>query len=334
MALEQMATARLGKDVVDLEDVTYGCPVERAGPCCATSRGGWRRGSGSASSASTARARPRCCGCSWATSGPTSGRVKRGETVRTAMLTQEVRELDEVNDLRVQEAVEKVRGSVRIGDRDVTAGQMLENLGFARERVWTPVRELSGGERRRLQLLRLLMGEPNVLALDEPTNDLDTDTLAAVEDALDGWPGTLLVVSHDRYLLERICDRQVALLGDGADPRPARRRRGVPGAAPRGARAPGRPSPPSSATQPQSGHSAGDARAARKELARLERQLSRLAAQEEKLHARMAEQATDHEAVLALDAELRQLHDERARLEEEWLRGRRDRRLTRGSPPY
>jgi ABC-type lipoprotein export system ATPase subunit len=146
---------------------------------------------------------------------PDGGRVKRGSTVRTAMLTQEVRELDEVADLRVQEAVEKVRGSVRIGDRDVTAGQMLENLGFARERVWTPVRELSGGERRRLQLLRLLMGEPNVLALDEPTNDLDTDTLAAVEDALDGWPGTLLVVSHDRYLLERICDRQVALLGDG-----------------------------------------------------------------------------------------------------------------------
>ena len=133
------------------------------------------------------------------------------------MLTQDVVELSdpEVADLRVQQAVEKVRGSVRIGDRDVTAGQLLENLGFARERVWTPVRELSGGERRRLQLLRLLMGEPNVLALDEPTNDLDTDTLAAVEDALDGWPGTLLVVSHDRYLLERICDRQVALLGDG-----------------------------------------------------------------------------------------------------------------------
>ncbi len=100
--------------------------------------------------------------------------------------------------------MEKVRGAVRIGDREVTAGQLLERLGFTRERVWTPVTDLSGGERRRLQLLRLLMGEPNVLMLDEPTNDLDTDTLAAVEDTLDGWPGTLLVVSHDRYLLERV----------------------------------------------------------------------------------------------------------------------------------
>ena len=318
MALEQMATARLGKDVVDLEDVTYELPGREGRTLLRDVT--WRlapgervgvvgvNGSGKTTLLRLVMGDVR----------PTSGRVKRGATVRTAMLTQEVRELDEVNDLRVQEAVEKVRGSVRIGDRDVTAGQMLENLGFARERVWTPVRELSGGERRRLQLLRLLMAEPNVLALDEPTNDLDTDTLAAVEDALDGWPGTLLVVSHDRYLLERICDRQVALLGDGAV-------RDLPGgveeylALRRAALAAGSSSLPSSVTQPQSGHSAGDARAARKELARLERQLSRLAAQEEKLHARMAEQATDHTAVLALDAELRQLHDERARLEEEWL---------------
>ncbi len=251
---------------------------------------------------------------------PSSGRVKRGSTVRAAMLTQEVRELDEVNDLRVQEAVEKVKGSVRIGDRDVTAGQLLENLGFARERVWTPVRELSGGERRRLQLLRLLMAEPNVLALDEPTNDLDTDTLAAVEDALDGWPGTLLVVSHDRYLLERICDRQVALLGDGrirdlpggVDEYLALRRESLSGDGPRTAPAP-------AGDADGGGPSAGDVRAARKELARLERQLARLADQEAKLHTRLAERATDHEAVLELDTALRALLAERARLEEEWL---------------
>src|SRR3954470_10857809 len=197
LALEQMATARLGKDVVDLEgvnlrlgdreilrDVTWRlAPGERVGIVGVN-------GSGKTS----------LLRLLLGSLAPTEGRVKRGKTVRTAMLTQEVRELDDpdVADLRVQEAVEQVKGSVRIGDRDVTAGQLLENLGFARERVWTPVRELSGGERRRLQLLRLLMGEPNVLALDEPTNDLDTDTLAAVEDALDGWPGTLLVVSHDR----------------------------------------------------------------------------------------------------------------------------------------
>jgi len=201
----------------------------------------------------------------------------------------------------------------------VTAGQMLENLGFARERVWTPVRELSGGERRRLQLLRLLMGEPNVLALDEPTNDLDTDTLAAVEDALDGWPGTLLVVSHDRYLLERICDRQVALLGDGGI-------RDLPGgveeylALRRAAlSASAAPAGPEAAVAPAGGPSAGELRTVRKEMARIERQLARLAAQEEKLHAQLAEKATDHEAVLALDAELRGLQDERLKLEDEWL---------------
>jgi ATP-binding cassette subfamily F protein uup len=313
LALERMATARLGKDVIDLEgasltlgshellrDVTWRlAPGERVGIVGVN-------GSGKTSLLRLLLGQL----------APTAGRVRRGKTVRTAMLTQEVRELDDpdVAELRVQEAVEKVRGSVRIGDRDVTAGQMLENLGFARERVWTPVRELSGGERRRLQLLRLLMGEPNVLALDEPTNDLDTDTLAAVEDALDGWPGTLLVVSHDRYLLERICDRQVALLGDG-------RIRDLPGgveeylALRRTALAPA----PAVAPSAPSGQSAGDLRAARKELARLERQLSKLADAESRLHEQMAQQATDHEAVLELDTRLRALHDERAAIEEQWL---------------
>jgi ATPase subunit of ABC transporter with duplicated ATPase domains len=314
LALERMATARLGKDVLDLENVTL-----RLGSTQILSDVTWRLAPGERvgivgvnGSGKTSLLR-----LLMGSLAPTAGRVKRGRTVRTAMLTQEVRELDDpdVAGLRVQEAVEKVRGSVRIGDRDVTAGQLLENLGFARERVWTPVRELSGGERRRLQLLRLLLAEPNVLALDEPTNDLDTDTLAAVEDALDGWPGTLLVVSHDRYLLERICDREVALLGDG-------RIRDLPGgveeylalrravvSASGGAPAPER----------AEGSSSGDARAARKEIARLERQLSRLAEQEHRLHTQLAERATDHEAVLELDARLRTLQDERARLEEEWL---------------
>jgi ATP-binding cassette subfamily F protein uup len=317
MALEQMATARLGKDVLDLENVSYSimgkdllhdvtwrlAPGERVGIVGVN-------GSGKTTLLRLLLGQV----------APSSGRVKRGSTVRAAMLTQEVRELDEVNDLRVQEAVEKVKGSVRIGDRDVTAGQLLENLGFARERVWTPVRELSGGERRRLQLLRLLMAEPNVLALDEPTNDLDTDTLAAVEDALDGWPGTLLVVSHDRYLLERICDRQVALLGDGrirdlpggVDEYLALRRESLSGDGPQTAPAP-------AGDADGGGPSAGDVRAARKELARLERQLARLADQEAKLHTRLAERATDHEAVLELDTALRALLAERARLEEEWL---------------
>jgi ATP-binding cassette subfamily F protein uup len=314
LALERMATARLGKDVLDLENVTL-----ELGSTRILTDVTWRLAPGERvgivgvnGSGKTSLLR-----LLLGSLPPTAGRVKRGKTVRTAMLTQEVRELDDVADLRVQEAVEKVHGSVRIGDRDVTAGQLLENLGFARERVWTPVRELSGGERRRLQLLRLLLGEPNVLALDEPTNDLDTDTLAAVEDALDGWPGTLLVVSHDRYLLERICDREVALLGDG-------RIRDLPGGveeylALRRAVVAAASAGAAPDAVPEGGRSAGEARAARKELARLERQLSRLADQEHKLHSEMAEKATDHEAVLELDARLRALQDERLRLEEEWL---------------
>jgi ATP-binding cassette subfamily F protein uup len=357
LALQRMATARLGKDVVDLEDVSLAVGGRGSGP-------GPGPGSGAGSGAGGTD-RPRRVLLDHVTwrlgpgdrigivgvngSGkttllrlllgqltPDEGRVRRGKTVRSVILSQDVRELDDVADLRVQEAVEQVKGTVRIGDRDVTAGQLLERLGFSKQRVWTPVGELSGGERRRLQLLRLLMGEPNVLMLDEPTNDLDTDTLAAVEDALDGWPGTLLVVSHDRYLLERVTDRQVALLGDGTV-------RDLPGGveeylrlraaliategAPSAASgaAPGAAGPdPATATGPATGPaggqaSAGDVRAARKEMARLERQLSRLHEQEERLHVELAANATDHEKVLELDARLRALTAEREQVEEAWL---------------
>lgn len=144
---------------------------------------------------------------------PVSGKVVRGKTVQLAHLTQDLEDLDPAR--RVLESVEEIRHRITVGKRDWTAGQLLERLGFQRERQWTPVGDLSGGERRRLQLLRLLMGEPNVLLLDEPTNDLDIETLTEVEDLLDGWPGTLVVVSHDRYFLERVTDHVVALLGDG-----------------------------------------------------------------------------------------------------------------------
>ncbi len=234
-----------------------------------------------------------------------------------------MRELDELAELRVHEAVEDVRGVVRIGDREVTAAQLLERLGFSRDRLWTPVGDLSGGERRRLQLLRLLMAEPNVLLLDEPTNDLDIETLTALEDVLDGWPGTLLVVSHDRYLLERVCDRQVALLGDG-------RVRDLPGGVEEylalrraelsaASGMPRRTPPDQGGSTGPAGPSAGDVRAARKELARLERQLARLADREAELHGQLAARATDHEAVLALDGQLHDLLEERAQLEEEWF---------------
>ena len=137
--------------------------------------------------------------------------------MRLAFLSQDTAEIP--GHLRVLEAVEEVRGYARLGDgRELTAASLIERFGFRGERARTLVRDLSGGERRRLQLMRLLMSEPNVLLLDEPTNDLDIDTLTALEDLLDGWPGTLVVVSHDRYFVERVCDDVYALVGCRAAP--------------------------------------------------------------------------------------------------------------------
>ena len=145
----------------------------------------------------------------------TTGKRKEGITVRIGHLTQDVRELDRLRDSRVIDAVEEVRKVTMLGGKEVSASSLAKRLGFPGPRQQVRVRDLSGGERRRLQVLRILMDEPNVLLLDEPTNDLDIETLTALEDVLDGWAGTLLVVSHDRYLLERVADQQVALLGDG-----------------------------------------------------------------------------------------------------------------------
>ncbi len=329
LSLTRMATARLGKDVVDLEDVTFTVGTG------ATQRVlledvTWRIGPGDRIGLVGVNGSGKTTLMRMITGEvvPSIGRVKRGKTVKTAILSQDVRELAEVAQLRVQESVEMIRGSIQIGGKEVTAGQLLERLGFTKEKIWTPVADLSGGERRRLQLLRLLMAEPNVLLLDEPTNDLDTDTLAAIEDTLDEWPGTLIVVSHDRYLLERVCDTQVALLGDG-------KIRDLPGGVEeyltlRAAMQSGVPASPPSPTSrdlaqtdtsdaPSKEVSAGDARAARKELAKLERQISKLTARETKLHAEMALKATDHSAVQRLDAELRALTTERDELEEAWL---------------
>jgi ATP-binding cassette subfamily F protein uup len=237
--------------------------------------------------------------------------VVRGVTVRPAYLSQNVLELDP-ND-RALASVERVARTVTLGKKDVSASDLMERFGFTGDRQWAHIGDLSGGERRRLALLRLLMTGPNVLLLDEPTNDLDIETLTQLEDLLDGWPGSLIVVSHDRYFLERTTDTVVALLGDG-------RIRMLPGGvdeyltlrqqttapAPEPARA-ARPAP------------GGDARAARKELLRIERRLDRLASSEAALHAELAAHAADHVRVAALDADLRALLAERAALEEEWL---------------
>jgi ATP-binding cassette subfamily F protein uup len=238
---------------------------------------------------------------------PTSGTVRIGQTVHAGYLSQEVTELP--GSLRVLEAVQEVRETTVLEGKEVSATQLAERFGFGNAKQWTPVADLSGGERRRLQLLRLLLAQPNVLLLDEPTNDLDTDTLAELEDLLDSWPGSLVVVSHDRYLLERVCDTTVALMGDGSlaalpggvDEYLARRSTAVT-AAPTERRA-----------------AKGDSRSARKELTRLERQIATLDKREARLHEQLAEHATDFEKIAMLDAELREVIATREAAEEQWL---------------
>ena len=322
VSLVRFATTRLGKDVVDLVDasVTLGgrllldhvtwrlAPGERVGIVGVNGSG----------KSTLMRA-------FFGNVPLDSGRRKVGKTVSMAYLTQEVRELAPFADWRVIEAIEDVKAYTRLGDKEVSASQLAKRLGFSGGRQQTRVSDLSGGERRRLQFLRLLMAEPNVLILDEPTNDLDIETLTSMEDVLDGWAGTLLVVSHDRYLLERMCDRQVALLGDGAvrdlpggveqylDLRHAAR---VAAAAAASGGARGSASP---AAAGRSGPSAAELREAKKDLARIERQLSRLSAQEDRIHLEMAAKAADHTAVIGLNDKLRAIVDERETLELEWL---------------
>ncbi len=273
---------------------------------------------------------------------PDAGRVVIGQTVRIGYLSQQVPELPA--QLRVIEAVTEIRSSAVIDGVEQSASQLADRFGFANQRQWTPVADLSGGERRRLQLLRVLLGQPNVLLLDEPTNDLDTDTLAELEDLLDSWPGSLVVVSHDRYLIERVCDSTVALLGDGrlaALPggieeylrlRAAGSATGTTGAtasasnATSGGEPAARPMAESAGSAPKSaGAGAGsadrkpDPRAARKELARLERQLAKLEQREAELHALLAEHATDYVRITELNGQLRQLVAEKDEAELRWL---------------
>lgn len=344
--LAQMATARLGKTVLELEDVTL-----RAGERVLLDDVTWRLGPGDrvglvgvngAGKTTVLRLLADEIGAGEATADEpgvgvsVSGRVVRGKTVRIGHLSQELDELDPSQ--RVRESVEEIKLRIQVGGRELSAGQLLDRLGFVAERQWTPIGDLSGGERRRLQMLRLLMREPNVLLLDEPTNDLDIEMLTEFEDILDSWPGTLIVVSHDRYFLERVTDRVVALLGDGKvsflgggveeylERSRARRmdvatpasRTSAPRAA--GSGAPARAavvSPAGRAGKPAPGSAAE--RNARKELQRLERQIEKATAREAALHEQLAVNATDYEKLTEFGAELSALQDEKAGLEERWL---------------
>ncbi|GAA1185924.1 ATP-binding cassette domain-containing protein [Pseudonocardia alaniniphila] len=246
------------------------------------------------------------------------GRIVRGTTVQLAELSQELTDLPK--DMRVLEATEQVAKYVRFGKLELTASSVLERLGFPAARQWTPVGQLSGGERRRLQLTRLLMAEPNVLLLDEPTNDLDVDTLSRLEDLLDGWPGTLIVVSHDRYLVERVCDTVVALLGDGKVTHlPGGIEEYLQRRAAAGRQATGLSTPPPAPAAAKPASSAADQRAARKEASRLERRLETLGKREKQLHEDLAAAATDPSRLMELDAELRAVLAEKESVELDWL---------------
>ncbi|GAB2972971.1 ATP-binding cassette domain-containing protein [Amycolatopsis acidiphila] len=246
-------------------------------------------------------------------SEPESGRRVEGKTVRLAHLSQELEELP--GQLRVLEAVEEIAGRVVLGKQEMSASQLAERLGFPPARQWTPVDDLSGGERRRLQLVRLLMAEPNVLLLDEPTNDLDIDTLQQLEDLLDSWPGTLVVVSHDRYLLERVCDGVYGLFGNG---RVTHLPGGVDEYLTRRARAVQTAAPPAPAPAP-SRSNAAEHRAAMKELGRLERRLDQLTKRESELHEQLAANATNPDKLVELNAELKSVLAEKDEVEARWL---------------
>lgn len=331
--ITRMATARLGKRVIDLENVSVSYPAPGGGENQVLREVTWRLAPGE---------RVGIVGVNGAgkttllrllqgTQKPTSGRVRTGQTVDVVTLSQTTHELDQISELRVVEAVAAVAEHVTVGGKELSASQLVERLGFTRQRAWTRVGEISGGERRRLQLLRLLMAQPNVLLLDEPTNDLDTDTLAAIEDILDTFPGTLVVVSHDRYLLERVTDHQLALLGDG-------HLRDLPGGVEQylelrrqqltaASGAAGTTSPTAEAknapSQGEQGALSGAQRhAAAKNLARLERQLDKVSAQIAKLHAEMEAASADTGRVndlIELGKQLSQAQERQADIELEWL---------------
>ncbi|MGC4110838.1 MAG: ABC-F family ATP-binding cassette domain-containing protein [Nocardioides sp.] len=318
LELQRFATQRLGKDVIDVEDVDL-----VRGDRVLLSRATWRLGPGDRVGVIgvNGAGKSSVLGLLEGTLAPVAGRVKHGRTVSMAHLTQTLDVLDPEG--RVLPTIESVRRVTRTATGEITATSMLERFGFTGDKLTARIGDLSGGERRRFQLLRLLLSEPNVLLLDEPTNDLDIETLTVLEDFLDGWPGTLVVVSHDRYFLERttdviyglLDDGQISLLPGGVDDYLSRRGRLASElAAPLAAAA---PPPQAGSERARSGSS--EERVARKTLARVERRLEQVSAQEIELNDEVLAHASDHERLTELGLRLAELGAERDRLEAEWL---------------
>ncbi|GAA3550529.1 ABC-F family ATP-binding cassette domain-containing protein [Kribbella ginsengisoli] len=323
LALAQLATSRLGKDVFDAEDVSlkFGDRVMlnhvtfRLGPADRIGLLG-PNGAGKTTFLKVLTG----------LLPPDSGKVKQGKTVKIANLSQTLEDLD--GSVTVLAHITDIRrvAALAAGVGEMNSSQLLERFGFTGDKLTTRINDLSGGERRRLQLLRILLDEPNVLILDEPTNDLDVETLTVLEDFLDNWPGVVVVVTHDRYFLERVSDMVYTILGDGnvrhlprgVDQYLEELQSGTPVRrvdSPSVATKP-KPSAPSAAAPVVD---AAEARAAKKELNRIERQLSKLTFNEAKLHDQLAANASNYERLAELDTDLRKLAEERATLETAWL---------------
>jgi ATPase subunit of ABC transporter with duplicated ATPase domains len=309
VSLAKLATTRLGKDVLDIENLNYEIDSQqilnnitfRLGP-------GDRIGLVGPNGAGKTTLLRLILGKLTAT----SGKVKLGKTVVPAILSQEVLELDEFGDQRIFELIAREKKTFTVNKKEVGISQLIEQLGFTSLQLQTPVSDLSGGQKRRLQLLRLLFGEPNLLILDEPTNDLDTDMLAQVEDLLDSWPGTLIVVSHDRYLLERVTDMQYALLGDGALrhlPRGVDQYLELRGAAGKAE---------SQQTAPKV--SGAELRASQKAIQKLERAIEKLDAEETELGLKLqSHDPLDHEGLAAIALRAQEVAKDKQLLESQWL---------------
>ncbi|WP_166985442.1 ABC-F family ATP-binding cassette domain-containing protein [Canibacter zhoujuaniae] len=326
--LQKMAVARLGKDVVRLTDagVSFGPERQILRDITWNIAPGERTGILGPNGAGKSTLLSLISG----TLKPTTGRVKHGKTVNIGILDQRFSQLAEIGNDRVREVLARYKTVFEVDGKELTPSQLLERLGFRREQLSTPVASLSGGQKRRLQLLLILLEQPNVLILDEPTNDVDADMLAAMEDLLDSWPGTLLVVSHDRYLLERVTDQQYAIL-DG-------RLRHLPGGVDEYLRlrasettaaglenvsskqtksASQAPSTTANASKKLSG---AQLRAAEKELAALERKISKLETAVAALHQKLAaHDQTDFIGLAEITSELTEVQNEISAAEERWL---------------
>ena len=329
--LKKMAVSRLGKDVVDLENVSvvYDDPSMPGGKRPVLKKVTWRIAPGERTGILGVNGAGKSTLLSLVTGDlkPTEGRAKHGKTVKIATLTQQLDELNEVANDRVSDVIGRKKRSYIADGKELSPSQMLERLGFTSAQLSTPVKDLSGGQKRRLQLMLILLDEPNVLILDEPSNDLDTDMLAAMEDLLDTWPGTLLVVSHDRYLMERVTDQQYAVidgsfrhLPGGVDEYLALSAAGAGGSAAGSAQARAASSAQASAEPDTPKVSGAELRAAQKESGAIERRLAKLATEQEKLSEQMsAHDASDYAGLAALGEQQQALQDEIDELEMRWL---------------